>query len=235
MKIAFRLLCVVTLLAGSWAVSGADRSAAKISVRQPTPAPLRIRTAADQDSRGKGSPTTESDGKNDVVSPAGPTAAPSKNSHVDGTTSNAATMPVPAATSTAARYPSNVASPPVAPVITKYADEASGSQVRLSMSTLAPTPEMWFYEQMRADYNNPALQSRIRAEREADERRARIASRQWYGVSLARPSAHPTPFTYHYSAAWGSNTRNPFVWSATGAAPIVVRQRNAVSLSGFGW
>lgn len=110
------------------------------------------------------------------------------------------------------------------------------TSVHLSLSTLTPTPEMWFYEQMRQDYNNPTLQMRLRGERAAAERRARIAAREWYGVSLARPAAHVTPFTYYYSPTWGSNTANPYIWSGGRSSTqiIIEARRPTVSVSGFG-
>jgi hypothetical protein len=115
-------------------------------------------------------------------------------------------------------------------------DASAESPVRLSVGTLSPTPEMWFYEQMRQDLNNPEMIVRRRSEQAAAERKARIASRAWYGVSLARPSANVTPFTYHYSPSWASNTRHPFSWLAPQvAAPVVIEARRPyVGLSGFG-
>lgn len=205
MKIAFRLLCVVVLITGTWAVSGADRAASKPSAGVPTIAPLRIRTAAD-DGKVKASSKSTDAVQVEAATPATSAAKPA----------------TPVAT-TAAQYPAPVAAPLAAPVITKYAEDPSAGQVRMSLGTLNPTPEMWFYEQMRADYNNPALQSRLRAVREADERRARIAARQWYGVSLARPSVNTTPFTYHYSASWTANAGVPLIWGARTATPIVWR------------
>jgi hypothetical protein len=108
--------------------------------------------------------------------------------------------------------------------------------VRLSVGTLSPTPEMWFYEQMRQDANNPELIVRRRAEQAAAERKARIASRAWYGVSLARPQAHVTPFMYHYSPTWTQNSRHPYSWAAAqGSTPVIIEARRPyVGVSGFG-
>jgi hypothetical protein len=107
--------------------------------------------------------------------------------------------------------------------------------VRLSVSTLAPTPEMWFYERMRQDYDNPAVQARLRGERAAAERRARLAARAWYGVSNGRPMAHVTPFTYYYSPTWSSNVVNPFLWTQPRTVPVIIEARRpTISVSGFG-
>jgi hypothetical protein len=116
------------------------------------------------------------------------------------------------------------------------ARDAGESPVRLSVGTLSPTPEMWFYEQMRQDSNNPEMIVRRRSEQAAAERKARIASRAWYGVSLSRPSANVTPFTYQYSPSWTSNSRHPYAWVAPQVtAPVVIEARRPyVGVSGFG-
>jgi hypothetical protein len=143
------------------------------------------------------------------------------------------TVPVAATTSAPA-------STPVAPLAPHSPAAESGStlpapQVQLSLSTLAPTPEMWFYERMRQDYDNPALQARLRGERAAAERRARLAARAWYGVSVGRPMAHVTPFTYYYSPFWASNTVNPYIWTQPRTVPIIIEARRpTIGVSGFG-
>jgi len=125
--------------------------------------------------------------------------------------------------------------PSPVPTKTSIAPIQADTNVHLSLSTLTPTPEMWFYEQMRQDYNNPALQARLRGERAAAERRARLAARAWYGVSNGRPTAHTTPFTYYYSPSWGSNTANPFIWSGRTSTQVIIEARRpTASLSGFG-
>jgi hypothetical protein len=95
---------------------------------------------------------------------------------------------------------------------------------------------MWFYEQMKQEANNPEMIVRRRAEQAAVERKARIAAREWYGVSLSRPTANVTPFMYQYSPSWVSNTRHPYLWAAPRyTGPIVVEaQRPYVGVSGFG-
>jgi hypothetical protein len=140
--------------------------------------------------------------------------------------------PVPAAAPLASA-PSVAPSASADPVSTPCPD---ASPVRLSVGTLSPTPEMWFYEQMRQDANNPELIVRRRAEQAAADRKARIASRAWYGVSLSRPRANVTPFTYHYSPTWTSNPYHPFSWTAPRvAAPVVIEARRPyVGVSGFG-
>jgi hypothetical protein len=112
---------------------------------------------------------------------------------------------------------------------------AGETPVRLSVGTLSPTPEMWFYEQMRQDANNPEVIIRRRAEQAAAERKARIAARAWYGVSLSRPAAHVTPFTYYYSPNWTPNSKYPYSWTAPRAStPVIIEARRPVSISNFG-
>lgn len=145
----------------------------------------------------------------------------------------------PAVSKTAAPVPTPTPAPIAAPAKTPAAPTAPAVQadtsVHLSLSTLTPTPEMWFYERMRQDYNDPALQARLRGERAAAERRARLAARAWYGVSNGRPTAHITPFMYYYSPFWGSNTRNPFIWGGTSSTQVIIEaRRQPISVSGFG-
>lgn len=61
------------------------------------------------------------------------------------------------------------------------------------------TPEMWLYVQEMRRYDDPAAAQRRRAEQVAGARRERILSRQWYGVSLSRPTVSPSPTMADYN------------------------------------
>jgi hypothetical protein len=208
--IALRLFALAALIGtGSWAVWGADKTpgtATSPALKKPTSA----FTVVQQEKKLPGLSRVS----DEVVA---------KTLAKDAEEKSAPT-PTPAAARPA--LPSTTTS--IAPTIT------SEPTVHLSLSTLTPTPEMWFYEQMRQDYNNPALQMRLRGERAAAERRARLAAREWYGVSLGRPMAHVTPFTYYYSPFWASNQRNPFLWTSGGAGPVIIEARRPATVSGFG-
>jgi hypothetical protein len=51
-----------------------------------------------------------------------------------------------------------------------------------------------------------------KAQARAQERQARMASLSWYGMSNARPTAAPTPFTSLYSPVWQMPGGRPFAW-----------------------
>jgi hypothetical protein len=216
MKTFLRLVCASSLACATWAVWGADAQWRPAKPINPKNATLEARVAAPTKS-------SEGDAKSSAKIVAKPTGA-------DSTTNLTAAIVdqpvvVPAVENSLPATARPIAAVPV----------SSSSQVRVSLSTLTPTPEMWFYEQMRADYNDVALQARRRAEWNAAQRRARIAAREWYGYSNSRPTAHPTPFTYYYSAQWGSNTSNPFIWSARANPVFVPARATFIGLSGFGW
>lgn len=112
---------------------------------------------------------------------------------------------------------------------------APTQHVPLSLGALQPTTEMWFYEQMRQDYNNPTLQVRRNSERAAQERKARLASMEWYGMSNSRPMAYTTPHMYHYSPTWTGSGRRPWAWNGT-PSPVTIDARRVPTLgvSGIG-
>lgn len=78
------------------------------------------------------------------------------------------------------------------------------------------TPDMWFYLHQLERHDDPDIARRKRAEEIAAQRRLRIESRKWYGVSNARPTTSAMPFTDEFSAHWGSNTSNRYRWVWTG-------------------
>lgn len=98
---------------------------------------------------------------------------------------------------------------------------ATAQHVPLSLGTLNPTPEMWFYDQMRQDYNNPSLQVRRNAEQAAAERRARLAAAAWYGVYQARPTAGTTP----HMSSFNPYARYPYLWGQVPASRAYLNSR----------
>jgi hypothetical protein len=78
--------------------------------------------------------------------------------------------------------------------------------------TSSQTPEMWFYEQERARWENPQEAVRRKAEFRANQRAQRIAALQWYGMSNSRPSASITPMFGTYAPTWVSNSFDPNRW-----------------------
>lgn len=225
MKIVVQAVCLMLLLGGSWAVWAADGKGGSPTATATSTAKskLEIRPAAKPESKPKLFATAD---KKEL--PATDAESPVKATSVKANpVSQTKDVSTTAATVVRESKPAIMTTPAVA---------ATENQVRVSLDTLSPTAEMWFYEQMRQDYNNPQLQARRRAEWNAAQRRARIAAREWYGYSNSRPTAHPTPFMYYYSASWGSNTANPYIWSTRTVVPIFTAARTqVVGLSGMGW
>ena len=95
----------------------------------------------------------------------------------------------------------------------------------ISPGEVTPTPEMWFYQQYRSDYEDPKMAVRKNAEFRADQRRRRLAALKWFGFSNQRPHCTSDPFHGDWSPAWRSNhTFYPSRWHGTGAdAWVVVR------------
>ena len=101
---------------------------------------------------------------------------------------------------------------------------AAEFSVGISPGEIAPTPEMWFYEQYLRRYQDPKTAVRQRAEQKAAQRQQRIAARQWFGLSNARPTAASDPYHGDYSPRWSSNNSYyPFQWNGTGAPMVVIR------------
>lgn len=76
--------------------------------------------------------------------------------------------------------------------------------------------EILQYLQQMQSYNDPKQVVRRNAEFRAEQRRARIATRKWFGYSNARPIAAVTPYMSTYSPMWGGNGWHPFIWSGGG-------------------
>ena len=92
--------------------------------------------------------------------------------------------------------------------------------------TSSQTPEMWFYEQERARWENPNEAVRRKAENRGAQRAERIAAMKWYGMSNSRPTASLTPMFGTYSPTWTSTSFDPYRWRPgrdTAATTVIVR------------
>ena len=98
-----------------------------------------------------------------------------------------------------------------------------GYSVGISPGDVSATPEMWFYEQHLRQYQDPAVAVRRKAELRSAQRRARLASQRWYGITNSRPTAGTDPFHGDYSPTWtGGNVYHPFRWTHRGPVAITV-------------
>jgi hypothetical protein len=82
----------------------------------------------------------------------------------------------------------------------------------LQNSAITPTPEMWFYLQEVRRQDDPQMAVRRNAEFRAAQRRSRLASMKWFGMSNQRPRANPTPWFGVYSPAWVAGLWEPDRW-----------------------
>lgn len=75
-----------------------------------------------------------------------------------------------------------------------------------------------------SQYTKPTPQEIIqyKAQVRAQQRMARMASMEWYGMSASRPRASVTPFTGLYSPVWQMPGGRPLAWTPSRFAPPVV-------------
>lgn len=116
-----------------------------------------------------------------------------------------------------------------------HRESAAPQRVQISLGELQPTPEMWFYEQYEQKRRDPWVAVRSKAEFRAAQRERRIASRDWYGYSAARPVASPTPFNDVYSPRWRGNGANPFSWVPSTPVTIIERSAQAPGIRSGLW
>ena len=83
---------------------------------------------------------------------------------------------------------------------------------------------MWFYEQAMHQYQDPKVAVRKAAEFRGQQRQARLAAMQWYGLSNARPRASSDPIHCDYGPGWASNSfYYPNRWIGPTGLYMVVR------------
>lgn len=119
--------------------------------------------------------------------------------------------------------------PDDAPYQSAPGPEAESPGMHVSWGQLQPTADMWLYEQSKADYLDPKLAVRRKAEKKTAQREARIAAMKWYGLSNSRPVANPTPLCGVYSPGWHANSYNSYRWTG-GYSPLVVVRPGRVSI-----
>jgi hypothetical protein len=102
-------------------------------------------------------------------------------------------------------------------------DESQPSTIHQSPGTLAPTPEMWFYEQERKRHDDPKMAVHRRAELRAQERHQRLASLRWYGIDNSRPNVSANPWCGVSALYWGWNPYDAMLWNAAPAPATIAR------------
>ena len=103
-------------------------------------------------------------------------------------------------------------------------DARDDSPTAAPAMNVTPTVEMWFYEQAKREHDDPKAAVRRNAEYVSAQRRARMAARDWYGISKSRPPATMVPMFNEYSPRWVSNTPMvPNAWTGAIHGPVVAR------------
>ena len=93
----------------------------------------------------------------------------------------------------------------------------------ISPGELAPTPEMWFYEEELRRYEDPKQAVRKKAEIRAATRMQRLTAMKWFGMSNQRPKAGVDPQHSDYAPFWtGNNRQYPFRWMGRGRGSSVI-------------
>jgi hypothetical protein len=86
---------------------------------------------------------------------------------------------------------------------------------------LQMTPEMWLYSQEQRRHDDPKDAVRRKAEYRTAQRMRRMAAREWFGYSNARPVANPDPWNAGYSAHWSANNAmRPDQWIGNSRAAV---------------
>jgi hypothetical protein len=90
-----------------------------------------------------------------------------------------------------------------------------------SLSMSQTTPEMWLYLQEMHRHDDPKAAVRRKAEFRTAERLRRMAAREWFGYSNARPFVNPEPFHSSYSPRWAANNAmRPDQWIGNGRTAV---------------
>ncbi len=100
----------------------------------------------------------------------------------------------------------------------------SKMSIGISPGELAPTQEMWFYEQYQKQYADPQTVVRQKAEFRAEERMRRVTALRWFGFSNQRPSAGVDVVHSQLAPQWSSTNVNlPFRWNGPTTTTVLVR------------
>ena len=110
----------------------------------------------------------------------------------------------------------------VMPCLAENKDSKTG--IGISPGELAPTQEMWFYEQYQKQYADPNATVRQKAEFRAEERMRRMTALRWFGFSNQRPIAGVDVIHSELAPRWASNNVYfPFRWTGPTTTTIVVK------------
>jgi hypothetical protein len=100
----------------------------------------------------------------------------------------------------------------------------STSTIGITPGELAPTQEMWFYEQYQKQHTDPKVAVRQQAEFRFAERQRRIAALRWYGFSNQRPAAGCDPVHDDLGVRWTSGNANaPGQWNGPIGTTLLVK------------
>ncbi len=98
--------------------------------------------------------------------------------------------------------------------------QSSAFGVQGVTGTVSMSPEMWLYLHQEQRAEDPQTIVRRKAQEKSAARRNRIAAKQWFGYSSARPKANPTPWTSQYSPVWVGNGNSPYQWQGNGGFQV---------------
>lgn len=207
---------------------------------------LATLAAAQEQRGGKGAPAGKAKPKTKAVS--GPVqttpvqTTPAQTTPGDDVSSAPKTLPTPKSTGASSTHKGGSAGTGAkssatfaAPARTERSlprTETTAAEIAIDHSSpgIAPTPEMWIYEQEWRRHNDPKQAVRRRAEFRAAQRQLRIASLKWHGLSNSRPVANPTPFTGSYANHWTSGVRTPFMWGGPSSSTVIISRRSGLGL-----
>ncbi len=103
--------------------------------------------------------------------------------------------------------------------------------IGIAPGQITPTPEMWFYQQYMQQQQDPKFLIQQRAAFMSEQRRLRMASRAWYGISLARPWTTADLMYSDLAPRWTSGAMNyPNRWVARVPSTVVVVRPDATRL-----
>ena len=101
---------------------------------------------------------------------------------------------------------------------------AAGDVVGRQTTPREEDRESWYYQQSTYRADARALIHQ-KAQARALQRQSRLAALSWYGMSNARPTAAPTPFTSLYSPVWQQPGGRPFAWYASSRPTYIFYSR----------
>jgi hypothetical protein len=81
--------------------------------------------------------------------------------------------------------------------------------------------ETWYYRS--SPEREPTYTvAQLKAQQRGAQRMARLEAQRWYGISVARPTATPMPWSTMYSPAWQMPGGRPFAWYVSHRPVVIV-------------